>query len=281
MSRRSRPFLIALGSAIIASVLTLAVPAVADVGAPLVVGKPNDGETKTTELTTKVDGAGLKFTNEFGGVRAAFRVDVPCPPPDKKKCAPGISTNSQGKAKNLNADFLDDKDSSFFLPKNGKANDADKLDGLDSTEILGEAAAGAPSFDAVTASNNVSSSSQFWSDVPNMTAKITVPTNQMRRALVSFSAENRCTQIPADTAYCTIQLLVDGAVVGDGIVLNSVQQGANDDFSAYARASHGFEWLTDPLAPGDHMVTVQYAVDAPDATISLSDRTLSVISFPA
>jgi hypothetical protein len=49
---------------------------------------------------------------------------------------PPLAVNSATKVPNLNADRLDDLDSTSFLLTTGKAADADKLDGIDSTGFL-------------------------------------------------------------------------------------------------------------------------------------------------
>jgi hypothetical protein len=49
---------------------------------------------------------------------------------------PALKVNTQTKVPNLNADALDGRDSGYFLPKTGKAADADKLDGIDSSGFL-------------------------------------------------------------------------------------------------------------------------------------------------
>ena len=49
---------------------------------------------------------------------------------------PPFTVNSTTRVTNLNADLLDSHDSTYFLPKTGKAADADKLDGIDSTGFL-------------------------------------------------------------------------------------------------------------------------------------------------
>jgi hypothetical protein len=49
---------------------------------------------------------------------------------------PPFTVNSPTKVTNLNADQLDNRDSTYFLSKTGKAADSDKLDGVDSTGFL-------------------------------------------------------------------------------------------------------------------------------------------------
>jgi hypothetical protein len=46
-----------------------------------------------------------------------------------------IRDTNRGRVANLNADLLDDREAADFLLKTDKAADADKLDGLDSTEV--------------------------------------------------------------------------------------------------------------------------------------------------
>jgi hypothetical protein len=47
-----------------------------------------------------------------------------------------LTVNSPTRVVNLNADQFDGRDSTYFLPKTGKAADSDKLDGIDSTGFI-------------------------------------------------------------------------------------------------------------------------------------------------
>jgi len=72
--------------------------------------------------------AGLEHEHHDWSDRArADRRRRSCPPHHQFGC---------GKATNLNADLLDGRDSTYFLPTTGKAADANKLDGIDSTGFV-------------------------------------------------------------------------------------------------------------------------------------------------
>jgi hypothetical protein len=100
---------------------------VAATGGNFILGQSNTA-TSTSSLSASVGGAKalqLSNTNTAAG-STALGLNV----------APGhapLSVNSGAKVTNLNADQLDNHDSTYFLPKTAKAADADKLDGIDST----------------------------------------------------------------------------------------------------------------------------------------------------
>jgi hypothetical protein len=82
-------------------------------------GCDNDG---TREIN-----ACANYVNRGLGPAAAFRTRGTVPFV--------IRDTNRGRVANLNADLLDDKEATDFLGKTEKAADADKLDGLDSTEV--------------------------------------------------------------------------------------------------------------------------------------------------
>lgn len=104
---------------------------------PLTLGATNrvDAPTKVTNLkgdgsAYTVDGKLLTLENTSTGANAtALGLNV-------ASGRPPLVVNSGTKVANLNADSLDSHDSSYFLPKAGKAADSDKLDGVDSTGFL-------------------------------------------------------------------------------------------------------------------------------------------------
>jgi hypothetical protein len=118
---------------IVAAALTLGTASAALAGTGI-GGVFNLGVTNTvnaiTKLTGSVAGSSLQIVNNSTNAAATaldLRVATGKPP---------LKVNSTTKVANLNADQLDDKDSSAFLPANGKAADADKLDGNDSSAFL-------------------------------------------------------------------------------------------------------------------------------------------------
>jgi hypothetical protein len=82
--------------------------------------------TSGLAVTSKSAATTGVFTNSGGGSAGGFFVNAGVKP---------FAVNSQTKVGNLNADLLDGLDSTSFLPKTGKATDADKLDGLDSPAL--------------------------------------------------------------------------------------------------------------------------------------------------
>ncbi len=132
-------------------VLVTASSAVATHGQfPIFMGHTNNPSGKATTLAGAVAGRLMQFTNSSTTNTATAQGAT-----NKSPVAPAIqATNSGGgpalsltvnsgkapmrvnsavKVANLNADKLDGKDSTQFLPSTGKAADADKLDGKDSS----------------------------------------------------------------------------------------------------------------------------------------------------
>jgi hypothetical protein len=90
----------------------------------------NTGTAQTTLTGSAVAGKALQITNTNTDPAAtALGLTVAA------GHAP-FSVSSQVKVAKLNADFLDGKDSTAFLPVGGKAADANTLDGIDSTGFL-------------------------------------------------------------------------------------------------------------------------------------------------
>jgi hypothetical protein len=116
-------------AAMLAVVLGAATTANAAAGDPLKLGEIN-AANKITRLLGSSDGVLLGITNNGGG--SALRLEV------KPGKAP-VSVNPEaGTATGLSADRLDGKDSAAFLGKGDKAFNSDKLDGLDSFDLLQE-----------------------------------------------------------------------------------------------------------------------------------------------
>lgn len=103
-----------------ASVALAAVP-----GDPFKLGQVNSINRLST-LVGNSAGPILRVQNKGTGPAADLRVQAGKPP---------MTVNSTGRVPRLNADMVDGKHASVFLPKNGKAVDSDKLDGKDSTEF--------------------------------------------------------------------------------------------------------------------------------------------------
>jgi hypothetical protein len=93
-------------------------------------------------LRSRNMGGGLAFVFATGG-RLGGLIEVGSGGDEVRP----FTTNATGVATGLNADRVDGREASDFLPTGGKAADADKLDGLDATQF---ARAGAPAGDADT-----------------------------------------------------------------------------------------------------------------------------------
>jgi hypothetical protein len=124
-------------------------------GDPFKLGHTNRVD-HLSALVSNLSGAVLKVDNDGPGTALELRVGDPTAAPATKTVAP-MKVDSQGRVTNLNSDELDGKSAAEFLPAGGKAADADKLDGSDSTQFMGDFAG---RNDAITSAFN---SSQFKS----------------------------------------------------------------------------------------------------------------------
>ena len=101
------------------------------VGATFNLGNVNSVNA-ISKLVGSVAGPSLQIDNNSTG-KGATALDL-----QTEAGRPPLKVNSDARVVNLNADEVDGRDStSFATGVNGKATDADKLDGLDSTELQG------------------------------------------------------------------------------------------------------------------------------------------------
>lgn len=126
--RISRGLALAIGAVVISAVvLGAATTALAAApGDPFRLGKVNV-INKVTKLVGKANSPRLVIDNNGNGVALSLQVKPGRPP---------MQVNSTRKVARLNADRLDNLDQSAFLRKNGKAVDADRLDGKGSGDFL-------------------------------------------------------------------------------------------------------------------------------------------------
>jgi hypothetical protein len=132
----------ALCVALLALFISLGGVGVAASGTDFILGRNNTAKAKTS-LTAPVAGNSLQITNTLpGGSALGLSVDSGSPP---------FTTNSSTKVPNLNSDLLDGQNSTAFLGANGTAANANKLDGLDSTQFV----QGGGSFSGISATSTV------------------------------------------------------------------------------------------------------------------------------
>src|SRR5215207_7509377 len=105
-------------------------------GDPFKLGQINRVD-HLSALVSNLSGAVLKVDNDGSGSALDLRVGDPTALPATKTVAP-MQVDSQGSVFNLNSDELDGKSAKDFLPAGGEAADADKLDGLDSIQFMGD-----------------------------------------------------------------------------------------------------------------------------------------------
>src|ERR671910_2674508 len=102
---------------------------------PFELGRINNVDRLST-LSSALSGPVLRVDNNGSGTALELRVGDPTSASASKTVAP-MKVDSQARVTNLNSDELDGKSAAQFLPAGGKAADAEKLDGLDSTQFLG------------------------------------------------------------------------------------------------------------------------------------------------
>ncbi|CAN5770128.1 hypothetical protein BH20ACT11_BH20ACT11_15360 [soil metagenome] len=126
--RISRGLALAVGAVVISAVvLGAATTALAAApGDPFRLGKVN-AVNSFTKLVGKASSPRLVIDNNGNGVALRLLVEPGKPP---------MQVNSTRKVARLNADRLDNLDQSAFLRTDGKAADADKLDGYHASDFL-------------------------------------------------------------------------------------------------------------------------------------------------
>jgi hypothetical protein len=108
-------------------------------GGNFILGQSNSAGNQSS-LVAGVVGAtksALLVRNSGAGAALNLKVGNQTSTPESKTTPP-VKVDSQALVGNLNADELDGKSDKEFLPAGGKAADSDKLDGLDSTQFMGD-----------------------------------------------------------------------------------------------------------------------------------------------
>ena len=116
-------------------------------GDPFKLGQTN-GVDRLTTLASALAGPVLRVDNDGSGTALDLRVGDPTTAP-ATKTVPPMKVDSQGRVLNLNSDELDGKSATNFLPVGEKAADSDRLDGLDSTQFIGDFAGRMDTFTSV------------------------------------------------------------------------------------------------------------------------------------
>ena len=169
---RATTFCVGL-AVVLAVVFGFATTALAVVpGDPFKLGRANVVDRMTT-LAGSVAGPLLRLDNNGGGPALALESNADRPP---------LTVNAEsGKATNLDADQVDGKDSSAFLPADGKAadaaradvaGDAGSLDGKDSADFLpvGGTARDADKIDGLDAYQFMRSATYYHHDTSSFTS---------------------------------------------------------------------------------------------------------------
>ena len=104
---------------------------VAATGDTFILGQSNTATTNTALSAPVAGGTALRVTNNDTSSAASTALSLMV----ASGHAP-FTVNTGIKVAGLNSDKLDGFDSTYFLPKTGKAANSDKLDGIDSTAFL-------------------------------------------------------------------------------------------------------------------------------------------------
>lgn len=115
--------------------------------------------------------------------------------------------------------------------------------------------------------NNCTIPAASFSNMPGMTRTFTIGGSTSEEVVVTFQASWSGSAIQFDTAF--VRLTIDGAV-----------QPTNNAVPIFAGAdgtyTHGFTWISGPLAPGGHTARVQWRTDL-GSSFCVDDRTLVVL----
>jgi hypothetical protein len=123
---------------VLALIFGVASVALSATGGNFILGQSNSASNQSSLVAQVVDTtkSALLVRNSGAGAALTLKVGNQTSTPESKTTPP-MKVDSQALVGNLNADELDGKSATEFLPAGGKAADADKLDGLDYTQFMG------------------------------------------------------------------------------------------------------------------------------------------------
>jgi len=117
-----------------------------------------------------------------------------------------------------------------------------------------------------------STTAATWSDVPGMSATLTVPSGEKALFLVTFSANALCFEIDITDAACYIRAVIDNNEMAPGAV--------NFSDPKHGYESQSMQWLASPSPSGPHTIKIQFHVSGSSGGIAqfiIHSRTLSVL----
>lgn len=190
----------------------------------------------------------------------------------------------------VDADRLDGMDSTEFLGANAKAADSDKLDGMDSTAFLGVGAKAADAdkldgfnspefwrggFAIIPGTASATTTSTTFTDLPGASYTFTVPAGSTAHVLAFFSAESLCTG-GAASDWCSVRILLDGTEMLPDSGLDFAFDASDGTASSDLWEGNSMTRGILAVAAGTHTVKVQWAVVG-TPTFRLDDWLLTVL----
>ena len=185
---------------------------------------------------------------------------------------PPLRVNSVARVANLNADLLDGKHAAAFLAANQKADDSDKLDGLDSTQLK---AVGRSSFRGgnCTADAGTQTCAQTTIDLP-------APGRVLLNSTGSWWAFQGFPASGVLTGYC---ILNEAGTLGDISETSSfvgerqAVSGARPIHTAFSPGNQAITYVTGVLPAGQH--TFQVRCTQIDGDVDWGSVTLSAVTL--
>jgi hypothetical protein len=126
----------------------------------------------------------------------------------------------------------------------------------------------------VTESGTASTNTTAWTDVPSTALAMTVPSGEHDFFQVTFSAgDPSCFEDNPNAGYaiCKVRALVDGQPIAPGEAVFGTSE------STVAGQAASMQWVSNVLAPGTHYVKMQFRVTNLGNTMSLFERTMTII----
>jgi hypothetical protein len=128
---------------------------------------------------------------------------------------------------------------------------------------------------AVTSNDAFSTYSTTFIAVPGSAVTVSVPNGQKAILVITFSTEEGCPTTGSSSDNCIVAAYLDGHRTAQDEI--AFDYGHNP---ATPLETRSFQWVTAPLDPGTHTITMAARVDGL-ATFNLGNRTLTAMRVKA